>query len=60
MYGALGNMTSIGDQSTERRSILLGYQIMSAYTTPIICIICAHILKDLRIWILPILWRNEL
>ena len=30
MYGALGNMTSIGDQSTERRSILLGYQIMSA------------------------------
>ena len=60
MYGALGNMTSIGDQSTERRSILHGYQIMSAYAIPIICIICAHILKDIRIWILPILWRNEL
>ena len=29
-------------QSTERCSILLGNQIMSAYATPIICIICAH------------------
>ena len=63
MYGALvGNMTSIGDQSksTEQHSILLGIQIMSTYATPIKCTICAHILKNLRIWISPILWRNEL
>ena len=60
MYGALGNLTSIGDQSTERHSILLGNQIMRVYATPIICIICAHILKGLRVWILPMLWKNEL
>ena len=49
LYGALGNMTSIEDQNTEWHSILLGMHIMSAYATPIICIICPHILKDLTI-----------
>ena len=34
MHGALGNMTSIGDQSTERRSILLGYQIIEINGIP--------------------------